>query len=255
MQRNHHEDDKSLLPLFDGWEQKMYYDISENQLNLANNLELVNTNIKNIIQSEKLFTFREVLTDLTEKCLLKLTFEVDKARENDDINENIFFIIGHITEDEDLIKAFKDKIFKSIESEQRARDWRAEVCCNIEVFDQSTNLLEALKCIVELHIEKYLTSIYYILEKNTAFRSYFTDEDEEHSSKIKEIWLEIFNGLQIQGLELQSLSQSNYTTFISNLKFPFSRIEYDILKELVNDQNNFENESEEQMLTPLEHFA
>ena len=95
------------------------------------------------------------------------------------------------------------------------------------------NLLEAIKRAIELHIEKYLTAIYYQLEKNTAFKSYFTEHEESQSTgaKIKEIWIHIFESLPILGLQLQTLSQSNYTSFISNLNFPFSRLENEILKE------------------------
>ena len=73
-----------------------------------------------------------------------------------------------------MVQIIKEKIFKSIEVEVRPKDWRAQVCCNLEIYNQSTNLLEAIRLIVQLNIEKYLTSILYILEKNAAFRSFFT---------------------------------------------------------------------------------
>ena len=44
---------------------------------LCENLGLINTNIKNIIQSEKLFHFKAILEESTERCLLTLNFDVE----------------------------------------------------------------------------------------------------------------------------------------------------------------------------------
>ena len=76
----------------------------------------MNTNTKNLIQEEKLYKFKETLDKLTEKCLLKLTFEGEKndgGREK--INDNMFFIIESITKDNYLVDAFRKKVFKSVE--------------------------------------------------------------------------------------------------------------------------------------------
>ena len=76
----------------------------------------MNTNTKNLIQEEKLYKFKETLDKLTEKCLLKLTFEGKKndgGREK--INDNMFFIIESITKDNYLVDAFRKKVFKSVE--------------------------------------------------------------------------------------------------------------------------------------------
>lgn len=76
----------------------------------------MNTNTKNLIQEEKLYKFKETLDKLTEKCLLKLTFEGEKndgGREK--INDNMFFIIESITKNNYLVDAFRKKVFKSVE--------------------------------------------------------------------------------------------------------------------------------------------
>ena len=129
------------------------------------------------------------------------------------------------------------------------------VCCNLEVFNQSINLHDAILRVIEIQIEKYLTSILYLLEKNTAFKSYFTDYNEENGENLRTIWLYVFDQLPIKGLALQNLSQSNYTSFISNLNFPFSRLEYDLLRELIIDQRSYEAKFEEGNPPVIEHFA
>lgn len=53
-----------------------------------------------------------------------------------------------------------------------------------------------------MHIEKYLTSILYILELNTAFKSFFTDYEMDHGPLIREIWVAIFSTLNISRFNL-----------------------------------------------------
>jgi hypothetical protein len=49
---------------------------------------------------------------MTEKCLLKFTYDGEITQETQDlINENMFFIIENIGADKSLIEAFKKKIF------------------------------------------------------------------------------------------------------------------------------------------------
>lgn len=149
------------------------------------------------------------------------------------INKNLRFIIENITVDEELVDIIKEKIFKCIEDEKRLKNWNAQVCSNIEIYSRSTNLLEAIKCIVQLNIEKYLTTILYVLERHAAFKSFFTGYKKDHGIEIREMWLYVFGNIRIQGLALQNLNQSNYLTFTQNLRFPFSKLEYEGLKELV----------------------
>jgi hypothetical protein len=62
-------------------------------------------------------------------------------------------------------------------------------------------------------------------------------------------------------MQLQNLAQSNYTTFISNLKFPFSRQEAEILREIQAEQVKFETNMEEMAeledakIDPKQNFA
>jgi len=44
-------------------------------------------------------------------------------------------------------------------------------------------------------------------------------------------------------------------TFTNNLSFPFSKLEYEVLKGIVIEQKGFEANEENQMLNPLENFA
>jgi len=48
-------------------------------------MDLINTNIKNIIQSEKLFTFKTLLEESTEKCLLTLNFDIEAENNVDQL--------------------------------------------------------------------------------------------------------------------------------------------------------------------------
>lgn len=89
MKRNYNEGHESSLPLFDGWEMKVYYDINvDKQLSLAKDLALFDTNIKAIIKSEKIVTFKTLLERLTEKCLFRLNFEQDDVG-NSNVRENL----------------------------------------------------------------------------------------------------------------------------------------------------------------------
>jgi hypothetical protein len=93
-----------------------------------------------------------------------------------------------------------------------------------------------LKRVIEIHLEQYLTKLLFYLEKESVFRSFFTlEEDEEVSEIIQEIWIKGFDRLKFEEIQLQNLPQSNYTTFFSNLSFPFSREEARILSEIIID--------------------
>lgn len=96
MQRNNPEGNNSSIPLFAGWEQKVYYEIQEQQVSLIGDLLLKNT--KQIIAQSTFIDFNSVISSLTEKCLLKLNYdgELSESQKNL-INENMFFIIDRLT--------------------------------------------------------------------------------------------------------------------------------------------------------------
>ena len=75
MQRNNHEGANSSIPLFSGWEQKVYYDIQDQHANLIGDLLMKNT--KQIIKESDLIDFNSLISSLTEKCLLKLNYDND----------------------------------------------------------------------------------------------------------------------------------------------------------------------------------
>ena len=51
--------------------------------------------------------FDQSLKNMTEKCLLKLTFDGELSQEDQDsINDNMFFIIENITADPQLVACF-----------------------------------------------------------------------------------------------------------------------------------------------------
>jgi hypothetical protein len=51
----------------------VYYDITHKPFMLTK--DLLEKNIKKIVREESIFDFKNALGDLTEKCLLKLTYE------------------------------------------------------------------------------------------------------------------------------------------------------------------------------------
>ena len=75
MQRNNNNSAESSIPLFSGWEQKVYYDIKEKNLSIIGKLLMKNTN--QIIIENKLINLEQVISILTEKCLLKLYYDCD----------------------------------------------------------------------------------------------------------------------------------------------------------------------------------
>jgi hypothetical protein len=85
--------------------------------------------------------FDQSLKNMTDKCLLKLTFDGELSQEDQDsINDNMFFIIENIAADPQLVECFKQKIFASIMSQQRIIDWKDEISCNIDVIKDSANV-------------------------------------------------------------------------------------------------------------------
>lgn len=100
MQRNFNDGKQSKIPIFDSdWEQRVFYDISVEPFELSEDLLLKNT--KNIVREGKIINFESVLANLTEKCLLKLTFEGEVSSDTQDmINDNIFFIQENISKKE-----------------------------------------------------------------------------------------------------------------------------------------------------------
>ena len=143
----------------------------------------------------------------------------------------------------------------------RVIDWKDEISCNKEIFNDSMNVEQAIKMVIEGRYEQYLTVLLFQIERYTAFRSYFTKVYDEEGQEvpdsidlIKKIWIQGFNRLKTTQIQLQNLSQSNYTTFIANLKFPFSRLEAAALIEINKEQNTFEA-LEENIQTPIEFFS
>jgi hypothetical protein len=91
----------------------VFYDISPNPFDLSENIIMKNT--RQLLKEESVVKFHQSLSTMTEKCLLKLTFDGEVTQETQDlINENMFFIIENIATDEILIDVFKKKIFDSI---------------------------------------------------------------------------------------------------------------------------------------------
>jgi hypothetical protein len=66
------------------------------------------------------------------------------------------------------------KIFNSVEKELRIKDWKDVICSDPAVFNDCINVESALKKIIESNIEGYLTKLLFYLEKESAFKSYFT---------------------------------------------------------------------------------
>jgi hypothetical protein len=116
-----------------------------------------------------------MLGPLAEKCLLKLNFEGEISTDAlDDINNNIFYIIERLSSSDDLIDIFKIKIFNSVAKQQEIVDWKDFICSDPALFNDSINVESALKKVIELNIEGYLTKLLFYLEKESAFKSYFT---------------------------------------------------------------------------------
>jgi len=107
--------------------------------------------------------------------LLKLNFEGEISSDTqDEINNNIFFIIDRLSSSEELIDLFKIKIFNSVAKQHRIVDWKDFICSDPAVFNDCINVESALKKVIELNIEGYLTKLLFYLEKESAFKSYFT---------------------------------------------------------------------------------
>ena len=80
MQRNYNEKDFSSLPLFESWGHRGYYDIDPKS-SFDFSQQLLDKNILQIIQEEKIAEFRSLIGPLSEKCLLKLNFEGEISSE------------------------------------------------------------------------------------------------------------------------------------------------------------------------------
>ena len=177
----------------------------------------------------------------------------------------MLFIIKNITVDPQLVENLKNKILKTIKSQLRIIDWKDEICCNIDVIKNSANVKQAIRMVIEANYEQFLSVLLYQIENESSFRSYFTEFSEavdgqskeirERIKLIQKIWIECFNQLKSNQIELKTLSQSKYASFIRNLKFPFSRSEVDILKEIFKKQVAFENGCEETDQTLIDHFS
>lgn len=87
--------------MFDGWIMKMFYDITNEPFLLVNNLDILNKNIIEIIEEDKLVKFVDIVKNLTEKCLMSLSFESENGDRRilnineraNEINEHLAFII------------------------------------------------------------------------------------------------------------------------------------------------------------------
>ena len=92
-----------MIPVFDQtWDQAVFYDISSMPFNLSEGIIVQNT--RQLLMEESIVKFDKSLSTLTEKCLLKLTFDGELSPETEYlINDNMIFIIENIAVDPALV--------------------------------------------------------------------------------------------------------------------------------------------------------
>jgi hypothetical protein len=88
-----------------------------------------------------------------------------------------------------------------VAKQQRIIDWKDFICSDPAVFNDCINVESALKKVIELNIEGYLTKLLFYLEKESAFKSYFTQtKSREANDILKNIWIKGFNRLKFEDI-------------------------------------------------------
>ena len=254
MRRNFKYANKYDIPLFEGWKQLFIEDIAKEDNKVYLTPEVVRSNSRTLLKegySEKLSS---IIEQLIEKCFLKINYDANTKDLHSKVFSHVRQMCEQIPAQEKLMFTLEQKIIKDIQF-QPLKDWKEEMFSNHEIFTTSSTTHEAFRKSIFIPVEVALTKIIFTLENKFAFSSFFTLV--EPIGLLQVIWLDYFTSLRIDpNLRLHNISQSLITPTIFDLKFPFSKYEFERLQSLrkeyfssgKNDDQFIENYKERTIL-------
>jgi hypothetical protein len=240
------------INMLDGWDYWMLDDLNVNPYSLSD--EILHYSTYDLIISEQLANIEEIIEQLIEKCMLKFKYERSLYYKNPDMfNYYIFEMVDLVRKHPAIKSTFKAKILKVIqERKTQLKSWKKQIFCDPDVIDSSIDVFSAIYSVLTKEIETAFTLVLYLIEKNQAFKSFFTYDGETHGEVIKRIWRYKLNSLGSAGIMLQAINHSIITKFGIHLKFPFIKIDYGLVSELFKKLK--ENGREESRIESEEMF-
>ena len=228
MKRNYKYLNKYDIPLFEGWRQLFIENIELETNEIYFNPDIVNfTSSRALINQTYTYKLPIIISQILEKCFLKIKYD---SNNNPKIFNHVRSMCEQIPLNMELVQILGEKIQKDIRF-QPIKDWREELISNQEIFITSLSTYDAFMKAVFIPAEVALTKIIFTLEGKFAISSYFTTS--ESSDLCKNIWLNYFSSLRIDpNLRLHNITQSLITPISFDLKFPFSKYEFEKLQNL-----------------------
>ncbi|CAG9325375.1 unnamed protein product [Blepharisma stoltei] len=225
----------SNIMLFESWKMKMFDRLYPDSFEATD--EIISKNTKSLILADNIFNFEKKIELLAEKCVL--SFKIEITAENEDkFSSYLNDLIKTIGSDPEISSYFKEKIWKYLQIINIKKDWKEEIFLNSKIIDDSANLHEAISEVLGMEIESALQLIIYVLEEKSALLSYvqpFGSYYAQFNNFRKQIWLDIFKSLTVDNnIGLQRLNQGNLLKYEYELYFPFSRMDYKVVKDAFN---------------------
>ena len=241
IKRNYLGIEKLSLPYFLNWHQYFLEELSyENPIMQPKSSQLNTTELINDIYKKEIYDF---LASSLEKCFKTLKY-TDKDKGSIEYRR---FMCKNILENEDLIKKLKIRVGLDIAK----LDWKVEMISNKEIYFNSTTTYDAFRKSIQYLIQTSLTKIIYTLENESTLNSLFSSVgSNSNADQLRTlIWMDHFNRIQIDpNLNLHSGSETAVISEKADLKFPFSKTEFENIQHL-NERCFEENMEIEDIIT------
>lgn len=108
----------------------------------------------------------------------------------------MFYIVDNIQKNDQLIQAISLKIKELlIQDSIKIKDWKELIFSDADIVSSSRDLRTAINLSIEKELEIRYSKIIYILEKESAFKSFFTEYESEIGLNIRNLWIDVFNNI------------------------------------------------------------
>ena len=228
--RNYINMEKLSTPLFYDWNESFVEDLTSSKVSITLNKE------KLLLSTEKLLSqnVKRVtcyIAEHIEECfyILKYHYNMSNTKLKRRMNEKKNRIIEILPQNDMLIECFKQKIMTTLDN---CIDWKITMITNKEIYINSKTIKEAIDNSIMLPVHTSLTKLLFTIEKYSALTSLFTELTIKSQELNRQIWIDYFMIIYVDiQVNTGNIAQSLITPLNFDLKFPFSKREFDIVQE------------------------
>jgi len=231
---------------FDGWSRVMIDDLQAHQV-LPKDI-LMNSSYSNLISYLKFLNIENIFDDLINRCMIQFHYIVTNENSKAKINDRRNRIIEQLTisskdnnnNNKHLRSSVKNCLAQWIEkvipdsTQKQFADWRLDLLSDGIINSSSRSFNDAVVKIISLFLDKYLSLLFYYLEKHSLIDSYLflLDTDEKTREKLEPFWKTFWN-IVIEKID-PSIINENYarTSLVFDLHLPYAINEYEVICEI-----------------------